>query len=261
MIRKVTGETLVEVMVAITIMGVVLTAAFVLFDQAISTNINIRSRVAAMSIAQDAVEGLRNIRDTNWMQFSGARRDKWYYYYDKNAATHLPMDTGFYSIEFDEGTQQYVLAEGDSKKALFGFNCDLEGAGEYNYVSARFLGDDCPLGTVNTDPALKNDYKLLRNYPDPAKLGYSYAHTAGANPKDSLFYRQLYIQLMSPFDADLDPSSQTTAESKFCSEPHCKKAALKVHVLVYWYEGDEHNKLLLETYLFDYYQRDKYQNY
>jgi len=255
MIFKQKGETLVEVMVAITIMGIVLTAAFVLFDQAISTNINIRHRVTAMSIAQDAVEGIRNIRDTNWMQFSGARRDKWLVY-DNDTLSSIGAD--FYTIEFDSETQQYKLSLQGGSNALFDFNCDLAGDSEYTTVSATFVNDGCGISDLGL-PSETNKFKLFKHFPNSGELAYKYTHddAGGSNP-GSLFYRQIYLQPLSPFEADSDTGNDTTVDS-FCSTDHCKKSVLKVYVLIYWRDAGEENKLLLETYLFDYYQREKYQ--
>jgi len=40
-------------------------------------NAELRARIVAINIAREGMEGLRNMRDTNWMKFSGDRRGRW----------------------------------------------------------------------------------------------------------------------------------------------------------------------------------------
>ena len=75
--RKNSGETILEVLIAVTILSSVLIATYSNLNQAVSTNVNVRNRVIAMNIAQEGLEAVRNIRDTNWLKYSGDRRSSW----------------------------------------------------------------------------------------------------------------------------------------------------------------------------------------
>lgn len=71
------GESLLEVLVAVVILGVFLSSILSMVNNAMATNQNIRMRVMALNLAREGIEGVRNIRDTNWLKYSGNMRDKW----------------------------------------------------------------------------------------------------------------------------------------------------------------------------------------
>lgn len=73
----VSGESITEIVVAIAILAVMLTSTFSLLNRAVASNINVSKRVMALNIAREGIEGVRSIRDTNWLKYSGAIRDKW----------------------------------------------------------------------------------------------------------------------------------------------------------------------------------------
>jgi len=75
--KKPAGESLLETIIAITILSIILVSVFGLLTQALSANKDIKNRVIALNYAREGIEGVRNIRDTNWLRFSGDRRGKW----------------------------------------------------------------------------------------------------------------------------------------------------------------------------------------
>ena len=71
------GETIVEILIATTIMVLIITSTFVILFRAMATNTSIKNRVRALNVAREGIEGVRNIRDTNWIRYSGDRRNRW----------------------------------------------------------------------------------------------------------------------------------------------------------------------------------------
>ncbi len=73
------GQTLIEAIVAIGIIIMVLTTAFVLAGRTIRMGTVSRQKLQAINLAQQGIEAVRNIRDTNWIQIkkgvSGATWD------------------------------------------------------------------------------------------------------------------------------------------------------------------------------------------
>jgi hypothetical protein len=71
------GETIMETVIALSILAIGLTFSSVLISSSLR-NISIsKNRVIAVNIAREGIEAVRNIRDTNWLKFSGRRRTCW----------------------------------------------------------------------------------------------------------------------------------------------------------------------------------------
>ncbi len=62
------GFTLIEVIVAILVVTVGVSAAYIVIQQIISYTYQISSRLTAAYLAKEGIEIVRNIRDTNWLQ-------------------------------------------------------------------------------------------------------------------------------------------------------------------------------------------------
>jgi type II secretory pathway pseudopilin PulG len=62
------GQTLVEVIVAIGIIIIVLVAVFTLAGTTIRMGTISRQKLQAVNLAQEGIEAIRNIRDSNWIQ-------------------------------------------------------------------------------------------------------------------------------------------------------------------------------------------------
>jgi len=62
------GFTILEVVVAISLITVGITAIFTLYQQTISITRVSSQRLIAAYLAQEGIEIVRNIRDTNWIE-------------------------------------------------------------------------------------------------------------------------------------------------------------------------------------------------
>ena len=102
--KRARGESLLEVVIAVSILATIMVSVFALLLRGAATNVNVTNRVVAINIAREGVEAVRNVRDTNWLKYSGDRRGKWLCYDDlltKDACADTNLTTiteGVYTI-------------------------------------------------------------------------------------------------------------------------------------------------------------------
>ena len=81
--KNIKGETIAETIIAVTILAIGITITSTLMSTSIQNMNNSKNRIIAINIAREGLEAIRNIRDTNWLRFSGKRRICW---------NHLPQN-------------------------------------------------------------------------------------------------------------------------------------------------------------------------
>lgn len=113
--RRTSGETLIEIVIAISVLTTVLASAFTILVQVSATNGNSLNRVVALNLAREGVESVRNIRDTNWLKYSGDRREKWLCFDTvgtPNACegdANISLSGGMYRVDFSDAAGRYFL--------------------------------------------------------------------------------------------------------------------------------------------------------
>ncbi|PID83776.1 hypothetical protein CSB09_04395 [Candidatus Gracilibacteria bacterium] len=86
--------TLLEVMVMILVLSITLTAMFTTLIQGINLQRLIQQRVQATNIAREGIEGVVNLRNTNWLRFTSNRTNCWNVKdYNANCITTKPTTT------------------------------------------------------------------------------------------------------------------------------------------------------------------------
>jgi len=215
---KNSGETIVEVLIATVLLVTVLASAFVSLNRAAKTNINVQNRVVAINLARESMESVRNIRDTNWLKYSGNRRDKWLCLDSvgdpdacNGGGVPTSMTDGFYQVNFSDTFQRYFLIK-------------VAGAAE--------------LDVPGSSAGLEN----FRLYQELLTGKFTYDSDGGTNPATP-FYRQIELDV---------------ATDDVCGGAQCNEEKLKVTVRVGWIEKNVSKNITLETHLFDFYQRDAY---
>jgi len=71
------AESLVESIIAVTVIVLATTAAMSLIRTSISGNRVIGDKVIAMNLALEGIEAVRNVRDTNYLNYASAADDCW----------------------------------------------------------------------------------------------------------------------------------------------------------------------------------------
>jgi type II secretory pathway pseudopilin PulG len=170
------GETLIEVTITITILTIILSSIFGIIAQASSANVNVVNRVVALNIAREGIEAVRNIRDTNWLKYSGDRRGKWLCLdttdYQNACEENSPtlISGGIYTVDFSDTHGRYYLERQN----------DIE-----EFSSKKII----PAG----------DFRLYQNADE------RFLHAATGNTK-TIYYRQILLETDSAF---INPSCAT----------------------------------------------------
>lgn len=226
------GETIIEVMVSVVILALVMTATFALLQQAATTNEDVRNRIIGLNIAREGIEGVRNIRDTNWLKYSGDRRGKWLCLDSAGTPEACGASVGSDTLFDDDPNPHYKL--------------EFNTTAQRYYLISSVANAELDLEDTGTD---WSDYRLYRD------ANGRYTHTSTGN-EEMIFHRQVEIDIQNPY-ADIENS----ADPAFCdNEPDCINARLKITSRVQWEElsGDSVGKSTLEHYLYDFFERDSY---
>lgn len=222
-LKKNSGESIIEVLVSTIIIVVILTTVFVLINRGVSVSVNVENRVQAINIAREGIEAVRNIRDTNWLKYSGDRRGKWLCV-DELAGWDYPhtiqndcgdiggagnIQDGFYIVDFSQDFKRYFLQEIINSSQLD-------------------LSDD------------NQDFSVFRLFRESAVNRLTHQENDNSSTP---FYRQL----------QLTPVSQNV-----CSGGTCTEEKLEIISRVQWREGKNVREVVLETHLYDFYNRNEY---
>ena len=100
------GATLIEVMAMLVVLALALTTMFVTLMQGINFSRDVEARITAINLAREGIEGVINIRNTNWLRFSSDRTHCWNTYnYNADCIGNLGFDdtiaTGSYILYAD----------------------------------------------------------------------------------------------------------------------------------------------------------------
>ncbi len=71
------AESLIETMIAVTVIAITTTAALSLIRNSLVGNEVIGEKLVALNLAEETLEAVRNIRDTNTLRFSGDLEECW----------------------------------------------------------------------------------------------------------------------------------------------------------------------------------------
>jgi len=95
------GETLIEVIAALTSLVLAGIAAMTLIISVMTSTAISKEYLIAQNLAREGIEGVTNIRDTNWLLYPSEKATKW-----------LTVDTGgFYKLEKGD-KKEFILTKG-----------------------------------------------------------------------------------------------------------------------------------------------------
>lgn len=169
-ILKTTGETLIEALISLTVLMVSGTAAAVLIISSLQTTALSKNYLVAQNLIIEAIEGLRNIRDTNWLTYPAYKDDCWLVI-SENVLSNTPNDCSGSSLQ---GNTNYRLLKSDIGRFY------LEYSGNDNDYGLYLEDHDADGDTIP-------DY-FTYEHPDPA----------AAPPTDEpAFYRDIDIDTVA----------------------------------------------------------------
>lgn len=108
------AETLVEVVIAVFVVALGSGAATSLIVSAMQANSFSKDNLIALYLATEAVEGVRNIRDTNWIRYGFDKTNCWNLDPDPAVAAtctapYAQIPEGTYSADLDPDTSAWFL--------------------------------------------------------------------------------------------------------------------------------------------------------
>jgi len=71
------GEALIETLIAMGVLAIGITIAGQIMGTSLRNVNNSKNRVIAVNIAKEGLEAIHNVRDTNWLRYSGKKRECW----------------------------------------------------------------------------------------------------------------------------------------------------------------------------------------
>ena len=225
-----------EVMIATVILVLMLSSVFALLNRAVATNVDNKKRIMALSLAREGIEGVRNIRDTNWLQFSGSRRRNWLCLEVANdGSCSERLAEGYYALQYDG--VDYTLTQ------------TVDTVGVRQGVLDLF------------SPENFREYMLYEST-DPYLLTLwdGGIHAKSATP----FFRQIEFRFENVCGFDVNKNDILEVGERIegiadTTPQACEQGAVRAIVRVGWMsETTAPQSVVLETQLFDFYERDAY---
>lgn len=215
--NKKKGFTLPELLVAMSVIVLVIFASTNLVISIIRSNTDNINTMIAYGLAQEGLEGVRNIRDSNWLlgaRFDG-RLKGFEIWGDTFGNSTVPQ---FFIIDLE--SLETATGEVDNPGALSGYTpWKIEGIKETDFES---------------------DKTKIKKYTISEQSGeFRYGHSLGAQPgEDTPFYRYLEIyKVKTPYD------DNETEVNKY-----------RVACIVEWMEFGRSRSVRLDTEITDWYQ-------
>jgi hypothetical protein len=128
------GETLIEVIAALTALVLAGTAAVTVIVSTYQNTALSREYLIAQNLAREAVEGVSNIRDTNWLLYPAEMDQCWMVVTSEECppgAGMAPTDMGRYTVERKSNGQYQMKLEGNGSDDDLDLESDRIAAAAY----------------------------------------------------------------------------------------------------------------------------------
>lgn len=255
-LKNFTGETIVEIIIAILIILLALTTSFKVLSLAFTQKEFTRNKIMAINLAREGMEAVRYIRDYNWYYYGNNKRICWNHYQDNNDNGNLDLGVGGDLICSEEGDkkfaqhqigshsgskQEYILKQKGSHWFLTRNtkNGTKLSNGDFMSLNVNNLG----LGSSNANN-ISQSYQLCESLDlenryvsclNQEKVSYS-----KTNSNRTKYFRAVFIEY------DNDPQDFSNGY---------KVNEMKVSVIVKWVNKGVVKDVELITKLTDFYQR------
>lgn len=194
--KKSRGETLLEVIIAVFVVALGSATASNLIVQSLLSNQYNKDSLQALNLAQEGIEMMRVVRNTNWMKFSADTDNCWNVIPNEtvcDSPTNL-IDEGYYALGF-------------TLSPMYSVDLDVSNgisAADQNYQLSYYDYD--PSEDANGDTIVDNDREFVgSNGP-----GGSAVALESTQPVRTKFYRSIQIIYKTANDGDgelVDPGS------------------------------------------------------
>lgn len=157
---KLKAESLIETIIAVFILATGATAAFAFLVSSLRMTENIENRIIAINLAREGIEAVRTIRDSNWIEHGGSRREYWNCVGDGSCSNKI--ENGSYIADLDTDNMRWVLykktgvldlsdGENENEDGVFLLLKKNYGAeGEWLYTHDEANSQDCLSDTPAT---------------------------------------------------------------------------------------------------------------
>lgn len=216
------GGSLIETVVSLFIIGTASAAAIGLVIMSLNMSKVAEERIIALNLAREGLEAVRSVRDTNWLENPGERRENW----------NL---TG-------SGVSPEFIDEGKSYRVEFGD--DFRWSLTSNSVG---LSDDLGSGSIDDDEFFRLARKEMGTGEGEVEvykhLGVSDDCLESDGCRKTYFYREVkFDYLQDPYSGDEYGHSKGPGYG----------GILEVRVRVVWWTGSRAEDVELVTYLTDF---------
>ena len=157
-LRNKKGQTLLEVIVALSILIVALVATIVLIVSSINAGKQARNKLIATSLAREGIETVRNIRDSNWLDPAVVDWDNGLYTPSDSTAIPIIDGTNPTSLDFTVNNFSEIDTEIKSSNNFYVQGNNVSG-GKTSFYRLIYISPICHDDSDNEsiDPAIDSD--------------------------------------------------------------------------------------------------------
>lgn len=254
------GSIMMQVLVSLFILSMGLSGALAVIIASIEANKTNEYRMIATNLAQEGIEAVRSIRDTNWLAYSSSLRECWNYWEDRSE-DGVVTDTEAAGCTPDANGQNdhpwTSTTEGADPNAIVDFDPDTF---RWKLIpSVRFDNEDVSLDYGNETEFGDKDagYKLYKKEIDGATF-YTHDRTDATASVFSRKIEMYYIDnsVLDPFDDSTEPIS---GGSFPVGQADQDNRMLVISTVLWTQRGREH-QIVMSTVMTDFYSRYEWES-
>jgi len=196
------GETLIEVIIAVFVVALGSAIATSLIVSALQSNSLSRDNLIGMNLAEEGIEAVRSIRDTNWLKYGFDKENCWNILPSAPTCdTAQAITAGYYAVEMDENFV-WQMTKISSQEAL-----DLTTNSPTNDPYRL------EIVTRNTNNISFYSHNKLSH---PAGVNYQ---EQNSDPEDGRFYRMIEILNVAPDSMEVRSTVQWISQGHVNTAP------------------------------------------
>ena len=136
LVSRVSGETLIEIMIAVSVLMIALAPASALYIDSIKSTAANRDYLIVEALAEEGIELVKNIRDTNFLRFSAKAEECWNAKLEADISNcdTKTIEKGSYKISTNAGLEIMTVAF-DAAKPSDVYKLKLDSTGLYSHNS------------------------------------------------------------------------------------------------------------------------------